>query len=350
MKFLRLDTTPPKEYPERVSVQPTASFDDLAARLDAAASIVEIQQLPVRYALALDSRDLDALSELWVPDVWMGKAAGAGPEGVRRFFEPILAGFYRSIHMIVGHKVDLIDADHASGQVYCRAEHESGGDWVVQAIVYDDEYRRVDGRWGFVKRRHHHWYSSPIDEPPAPPAFENWPRHGGPPPDLPHLWSSWEPFWERAGRDAVDATTTASGSPEAATRRPRITTVDRLEIHELAARYGNVIDDRDWAGLGLVFSADAVFETRGFGEHDRRLEGLDAIRSYMAGARHPVAHHVTNVVVDVGPDGSVGLRSKIVGSGPNGRVGSADYRDQLRSTAEGWRIAARVVTLRKAMP
>ena len=137
--------------------------DDVDARLRSAASMVEIQQLAVRYAQAIDSRDLDALAELWVPDVWMGKAHGAGPSAVRSYFEPVLQPFYRSIHMIVGHRVDMIDAAHARGQVYCRAEHESGSDWIVQAIVYDDEYRLADGRWGFVKRRHHHWYSAPID-------------------------------------------------------------------------------------------------------------------------------------------------------------------------------------------
>ena len=120
---------------------------------------------------------------------------------------------------------------------------------------------------------------------------------------------------------------------------------DRLEIHELAARYGTTIDDRDWIGLSRVFTDDAVFVLQGFPEGDIRLEGFAAIRSMMEGGRHPVAHHVTNVVIDAGSAG-VTMRSKIVGPGPKGRVGSADYRDRLRLTATGWRIAERVVTLR----
>jgi hypothetical protein len=125
--------------------------------------------------------------------------------------------------------------------------------------------------------------------------------------------------------------------------------VDRLEIHELAARYGFVIDDRDWEGLGTVFTDDAVFETRGFSGGTTRLEGLAAIRSFMTGARHPVAHHVSNVMVVVEP-GGVRLRSKIIGSGGNGRVGSADYSDRLRRTRGGWRIAERIVFLRGVIP
>ena len=62
---------------------------------------------------------------------------------------------------------------------------------------------------------------------------------------------------------------------------------------------------------------------------------------------HPVAHHVTNVIVTV--DGTeVRMRSKVIGSGAGGRVGSADYDDVLRREDGAWRIASRVVRLRKA--
>jgi ketosteroid isomerase-like protein len=129
-----------------------------------------------------------------------------------------------------------------------------------------------------------------------------------------------------------------------------LSVADRIEIHELAAWYGIVIDDRDWEGLARVFTDDAVFVTSGFGPgRDQRIEGLAAIRAYMDGARHPVAHHVTNVAVEIDASG-VRLRSKIVGTLPKGRAGSADYRDRLRHTSQGWRIAERLVTLRRADP
>jgi hypothetical protein len=69
----------------------------------------------------------------------------------------------------------------------------------------------------------------------------------------------------------------------------------------------------------------------------------------MEGARHPVAHHVTNVMVGMDAGGAT-MRSKIVGTLAKGRAGSADYRDRLRLTPGGWRIAERVVTLRRADP
>jgi ketosteroid isomerase-like protein len=129
-----------------------------------------------------------------------------------------------------------------------------------------------------------------------------------------------------------------------------LTAADRLEIHELASRYGTTIDDRDWDGLEQVFCRDAVYELRGFGAGDRRLIGSAAIRRMMEEtAEHPVAHHVTNVIVSV-HDGEVRMRSKVVGPGPAGRVGSADYDDVIRREGDAWRIAERVVMLRRPDP
>ncbi len=120
---------------------------------------------------------------------------------------------------------------------------------------------------------------------------------------------------------------------------------DRIEIHELAARYGNAIDDRDWDALRQVFTDDAVLVINGFGSLDREDHGADAIVTSMSHSRHPVAHHVTNVEVMCSGD-TVMMQSKIIGSGRRGRVGSADYHDVLRRTERGWRIAHRTVRLR----
>ena len=39
-----------------------------------------------------------------------------------------------------------------------------------------------------------------------------------------------------------------------------LTTADRVEIHELLSRYGDAIDDRNWAALDTVFTQDAAFD------------------------------------------------------------------------------------------
>jgi hypothetical protein len=122
---------------------------------------------------------------------------------------------------------------------------------------------------------------------------------------------------------------------------------DRIAIHELAARYGNVIDEGDWEGLARVFSADATFDIVGFGAIDKRTVGLAAIQAMLASsATHPVSHHVTNVEVH-SDDDRVHLFFKVIGPGPKGRVGSAEYRDIVRRESDGWRIVTHVAALRR---
>jgi 3-phenylpropionate/cinnamic acid dioxygenase small subunit len=124
---------------------------------------------------------------------------------------------------------------------------------------------------------------------------------------------------------------------------------DRLMLHELAARYGNTIDARDWNRFRTVFTVDCRYELRGFGRLDSITNGIDALVELMIHSpAHPIAHHVTNVEVDAS-DVPVRMFSKIVGTLSTGGAGSADYHDVVRRTDDGWRIAERVVTLRRAL-
>ena len=77
--------------------------------------------------------------------------------------------------------------------------------------------------------------------------------------------------------------------------------------------------------------------------------GIEAIVRMMEVGPHPVTHHVTNVVADQ-TDGAVHLFFKVLGTGPRGRVGSADYVDTVRRTPAGWRIVEHLVTFRRAEP
>ncbi len=102
-------------------------------RLDRVESQLAIAQLPPRYALALDSRDLDTMVGLFVPDVRVGGAGdGTGRAALKEFFVANLSHFYRSMHLISGHVVHFDDADHAHGSVHCRPSTRtgpSGGSW-----------------------------------------------------------------------------------------------------------------------------------------------------------------------------------------------------------------------------
>lgn len=159
----------------------------------------EIRQLASRYALAIDSRDLDALVSLFVPDVRVGRE-GRGRDALRRSFERSLSAIGVSILFVGNHVVDFEDPDRATGVVYCRAQIQDGERWIEQAIRYGDVYARRDGHWLFVRRVHALWYGvetaeRPLDQEPA-----NWPeRHVGRG-TVPEDWPSWQAFWREHGR------------------------------------------------------------------------------------------------------------------------------------------------------
>jgi hypothetical protein len=181
--------------------------EELARRLDRIESTQAIQMLPSRYALAVDSRDVDTLVELFVPDVDSGKW-GVGPDGVRAFYESVLSGFYRSQHQICGHVFDFVDAEHATGTTYCRAEHEDGDNWVVMIMTYFDEYERVGGRWCFRKHLPSFFYATNIDERPTAP-FALWPGREQKASHFPgsHAYATWKPYWDRQDPTAIDLIT-----------------------------------------------------------------------------------------------------------------------------------------------
>jgi hypothetical protein len=167
----------------------------LESRIDRIESTLAIQQLPIRYALAVDGRDIDAWLGLFVPDVDCGRH-GRGRDALRGTIEPELRRFYRSIHLICGHHIEFDDEDHAHGHVYCRAEHEDGEKWIVMAICYVDQYARRDGAWYFVRRREQHWYAmDALDRPGVP--FQRWAGHDVPP-KLPAAFPTWATFWQQS--------------------------------------------------------------------------------------------------------------------------------------------------------
>jgi hypothetical protein len=169
-------------------------------RLDAIESRLDIGQLPIRYAMAVDSRDVDAWVRLFVPDVKVTREI-SGRAALAEQIDAMLRWFRRSIHQICGQRIvlDPDDVDRASGYTYCRAEHEVDDRWIVMAICYFDDYQRVDGEWLFRRRKEKHWYSADINEHPQAVDFDSWNASGGPPPALPGDFPTWHAFWGDGG-------------------------------------------------------------------------------------------------------------------------------------------------------
>lgn len=165
--------------------------------MDAVARLVaheDIRQLAARYALAVDSRDLDRLVGLFVDDVRVGREE-RGRDALRRQFDASLRAIGVSILNVGTHVIDVADDDHATGHVYCHAEVQDGDRWIHQAIVYRDTYERRTGTWYFVRRVHELFYgeqapTNPLDQAPA-----DWPANHDGRGTLPERWDSWRAFW-----------------------------------------------------------------------------------------------------------------------------------------------------------
>jgi hypothetical protein len=180
--------------------QPTTIED----RIDRLESLAAIRQLPSRYALALDSRDMDSLVGLFLPNVRVGREA-TGRDALKRWFMEVMSVPRTSVHMTANHVIDFDDADHAHGIVYCHDELERPltGEWELGKLQYWDRYERVDGEWYFARRRFLRWYL--VD------ALRR-PGHGAGVNDtdeplttelLPDAFDTWAPFWEQRRAEAT---------------------------------------------------------------------------------------------------------------------------------------------------
>lgn len=168
----------------------------------------EIRQLAARYALAMDSRDLDALVALFVDTVghWDGRV-GREPlkEGFEWSFRAGMAGRMSFVH-VGNHVINLIDADTANGTVYCFAElgdRDREDDWLRAAIVYEDTYARRDGSWYFAARDHRIFYESQVELRPIKERPADWPKEIVGLQTVPEAWPTWQAFV--AGNDEKQA-------------------------------------------------------------------------------------------------------------------------------------------------
>src|SRR6202167_3864229 len=80
---------------------------------------------------------------------------------------------------------------------------------------------------------------------------------------------------------------------------------DRQAIGETLSLHGHLFDGGHLDRLGEIFTPDVVYDMSAVGVGT--FEGIEAIRSaaLRLGPGNPVAHHVTNVVISGGGDGTV---------------------------------------------
>ena len=177
-------------------------MDDIARLL----AYEQIRQLVARYALAVDTRDIGTLVELFVPDVRVGRDR-TGRTALAEDFTTQLRAIGRSILNVGTHVIDLVDDDHATGWVYTKAEIEADGRWIHQAILYEDTYARivhdsegeaeghVSNSWRFVRRIHRLWYGAEPGVNPLTLLPANWPEHHDGLGTVPEMFATWQEFF-----------------------------------------------------------------------------------------------------------------------------------------------------------
>ena len=171
---------------------------DLARQVDRMESTEEIRQLASRYALAVDSRNIEDLVQLFVEDVWVSRD-NTGREAMREWWKSGLGRLGAGVHFVGTHVIDFDDDDHAHGIVYCHAEREAGAHWIASAYHYWDTYERKQGRWYFVRRKLMTLYSADMLERPVGPMKRRQPGRPRERGEVPAAYPSWERFWRERG-------------------------------------------------------------------------------------------------------------------------------------------------------
>ena len=173
----------------------------LEQRIDRLESLDAIRQLPARYALCLDMRDMNAMVSLFTPDVRVGRDR-TGRAALRAYMDETLRSpFTGTSHHVGGHIIEFDNADAAHGIVYSKNEHETGDEWVIMQMMYADDYVRRDGRWYFACRLPLYWYATDLNKPPIGDRKMRWPGSEWVEGNFHKLFPSFAEFWAREGDD-----------------------------------------------------------------------------------------------------------------------------------------------------
>ena len=165
-------------------------------RLERLESIEAIRDITARYPIALDERDLDTLVGLFVEDVKPSENAPRGRGPLKEHYERLCRGWGFTIHQVFQQAIDFESPERAMGHVYCKAEHEIGGKFVVAMLRYLDRYERRDGRWYFRWRQTPMWYVTEVRDGPLEPQRIRWPDRPPAAAELPDAFESYRRFYD----------------------------------------------------------------------------------------------------------------------------------------------------------
>jgi 3-phenylpropionate/cinnamic acid dioxygenase small subunit len=124
---------------------------------------------------------------------------------------------------------------------------------------------------------------------------------------------------------------------------------DRIEIDDLLTRYATAVDTRDWDLYQTVFTPGAFIDYTSSGGIRGELAEVTKWLSDALSGFSMSQHLVTNRDIRVAGDTATSRSYFYNPMGRTKRDGTLDlmfvggyYRDQLRRTGDGWRIAERI--------
>ncbi|RMD86206.1 MAG: nuclear transport factor 2 family protein [Candidatus Dadabacteria bacterium] len=125
-----------------------------------------IRELVASYAHAVWRRDADGAAELFAPDGTMDtgdRPPLVGREQIRQEYRRSFseARFQPFVH---NHLIEELSSDSARGTCTLDLRAVIEGRSMIGAGRYEDEYRKLNGRWYFARRRLRLDYLVPLDE------------------------------------------------------------------------------------------------------------------------------------------------------------------------------------------
>jgi len=160
---------------------------------------LELLELPALYSRAIDDQQIDDLLDCFCVDGIFERANGSrstvGHAALGAFYAETLREYGVSQHIPHAQVIEQLRGDEAAGWVLAHAELAVGDQYVVAAIRYEDDYRRVGGRWRFARRSINFWYMTDwnhLGETVIADDRVRFRSHG--PADLPHRTASYQRF------------------------------------------------------------------------------------------------------------------------------------------------------------
>ncbi|WP_159081682.1 nuclear transport factor 2 family protein [Nocardioides sediminis] len=176
--------------------------DDLTRRIRRLEDRVAINELLVRYSIACDVRDFEALGDCFSDDGSFEAVAGKveGREALVDYYRGRFKLYGPTVHIPEANTIDFDDEDddRATGTVIARSEIMMDGAFLVSAHYYRDEYARcADGAWRLRTRDNEFIYGMPLSELPTHPWREprrRWPGVDPVAADVPEGTQTWQAF------------------------------------------------------------------------------------------------------------------------------------------------------------